>query len=127
MRLIIAGGRDYRLTSEDLEYLDSLLPEVREVITGGARGADQDGAAWAHRHGIPVVVFQPNWKRFGRAAGPIRNREMAAIADAVALFPGGRGTADMLAAARTARLRVLQRRMASHANQIAPSDSLSGS
>jgi len=30
-----------------------------------------------------------------QAAGPIRNGTMAHYADAVALFPGGRGTEDM--------------------------------
>jgi hypothetical protein len=106
LRLIIAGGRDYRLSPADIARLDELLPEVSEVVSGAASGVDSDGEEWAARHGIKVYSFPAEWKRHGRAAGPIRNRLMAEYADAVALFPGGRGTANMHAEAVRAGLRV---------------------
>lgn len=109
MKLIIAGGRDYRLMPDDWEYLDS-LDDVTEVVTGGASGADLGGKLWAISRGIPFKLFFPEWEKHGKAAGPIRNREMASYADAVVLFPGGKGTDDMLRAARAQGIRIYDRR-----------------
>lgn len=68
--------------------------------------ADACGEAWAKENGIPVRVFPADWGTHGKAAGPMRNWQMARYADAVALFPGGPGTTDMYAKAITAKLRV---------------------
>lgn len=94
MKLIIAGGRDYHLTDDDRQKLDG-IPNVSEVVSGGATGADAGGEQWASLRGIPVKMFRADWTRYGKYAGPRRNTEMAQYADAVALLPGGRGTADM--------------------------------
>ncbi len=115
MKLIIAGGRDYHLTEHDLARLDG-IEGVEEVISGGASGADAGGEQWARSHGIPVTVMRADWddlthpraviktrrdgSRYNAAAGPIRNEKMASIADALAVFPGGSGTADMVAQAK---------------------------
>ncbi|MDF1659966.1 MAG: SLOG family protein [Verrucomicrobiales bacterium] len=93
MAVIVAGGRDYQFTDDDIAKLDGI--PIREVVSGGASGADRCGEQWAESRGIPVKRFPADWKTHGRAAGPIRNRQMAEYADAVALFPGGRGTASM--------------------------------
>jgi len=90
---IIAGGRGYFLTPADVAWLDTL--PIREVVSGGARGVDQDGERWAASRNIPVKLFPAEWNRYGLRAGPLRNRQMAEYAEAAALFPGGRGTANM--------------------------------
>jgi hypothetical protein len=92
-KYIVAGGRDYQLTDYDRTILD-FLP-IGEIVSGGAPGADSGGEQWAAAKGIPVTRFDPDWNKHGRAAGPIRNRQMAAYADAVVLFPGGKGTDSM--------------------------------
>lgn len=100
MKTIIAGGRDYRLTARDYVELEKLRPYISEVVCGRATGADTCGKEWAQAHGIPVKDFIPDWEKHGNAAGPIRNSDMAAYADALIAFPGGRGTADMIRKAR---------------------------
>lgn len=97
MRLIIAGGRDYCLTDADMAWLDAIheAHDIAMVLSGGADGADRGGSIWAASHGIEVRYYLPEWGQRGRAAGPIRNRQMAENADAVALFPGGKGTTSM--------------------------------
>lgn len=109
MRLIIAGGRRYRLKREDYEFLDS-LDDVTEVVSGKCTGADRDGESWAKSRKIPVNPFPANWKKFGNAAGPMRNKEMSMHADAVVLFPGGKGTASMAEEAEKAGLKIFDRR-----------------
>lgn len=73
-------------------------PKVKEVVSGGAQGVDASGEAIAELHGIPVKVFRADWKKHGKAAGPIRNAEMASYADAlVAVWDGkSRGTGNMI-------------------------------
>jgi len=109
MRTIIAGGRDYILTEEDFLWLDSLKPGISEVVCGGARGADTGGFNWGWSRGIPVKSFPADWNAHGKAAGFIRNRQMAQYAERVVLFPGGRGTAHMLKEAQAAKLIIITR------------------
>ena len=106
LRLIIAGGRDYKLTSEDKAALDALMGRVVEVVCGCCTGADEGGKQWAIDHNIPVQYFPANWTKYGDAAGPIRNEQMAVYANAVALFPGGKGTASMARIAKGYGLRI---------------------
>ena len=113
MKLIIAGGRDYEITKEDHFFLNDILLNagpISEVVSGGARGADSAGKWWAARTGIKVKVFKADWDTHGKAAGPIRNREMAKYADAVVLFPGGRGTNSMYEQAKAHGLTIYDRR-----------------
>lgn len=93
MKLILAGGRHYRFDDMDWERLRLLNPT--EIVCGGATGADECGRQWAIDREIPVKTFPADWAKHRRAAGPIRNRQMAEYADAVALFPGGKGTESM--------------------------------
>ena len=108
MKLVVAGGRSQELTAADLAKLDAIhaAQPVMELVSGGAAGVDRAAEAWAASLGIPVRRFQADWRRYRRGAGPIRNREMAAYADAVAVFPGGSGTRNMRAEARRAGKRV---------------------
>ncbi len=93
LAVVVAGGRDYRITEADEAWLDTL--PIREVVSGGASGADAGGEAWAKKRGIPIKRFPADWNTHGRAAGPIRNRQMAEYAEGAVLFPGGRGTDSM--------------------------------
>ena len=108
MKLIIAGGRNYRLTLTDRDKLDVLSREIRidEVVSGHAFGADRDGEAWADSKEIPVVRFDADWVKYKRGAGPIRNSEMAGYADALVAFQGGKGTNDMVKKAKAAGLKI---------------------
>lgn len=111
MRTIICGGRRHYLTSADFNWLDEIratLP-ITSVISGGAAGVDTGGEIFARTRNIPLTVCHADWKRWGGAAGPIRNQEMAEIADAVITFPGGTGTADMVRRAKDKGLRIISR------------------
>lgn len=100
-RCVVAGGRTYQLTEKDKERLDSIAG-IGELVSGGARGADSCAEQWATLRKIPIVRFKADWEAHGKAAGPIRNRQMARYADIVVLFPGGRGTNSMRREAKKA-------------------------
>jgi len=96
VRLIIAGGRDYQLTTEDQLFLESLLPRITCVVSGGARGADAAGERFAKHFGLPLRQFPAQWDKYGKSAGYRRNEQMAEFADAMVVFPGGRGSQHMV-------------------------------
>lgn len=96
MKIVIAGGRDYELTGDDLAHLDVLAGNsITELVSGGCRGVDRQAEMWAERKGIKVKRFLPDWTTYGKAAGPMRNDEMAQYCDLAIIFPGGRGTKNM--------------------------------
>lgn len=100
MKLIIAGSRRIKATQHliDLAFSKSNLPVPTEVVSGGAMGVDHEGEKWAQIMGIPVKHFPADFKKYGKAGGPIRNREMALYADALlAIWDGkSRGTRNMV-------------------------------
>lgn len=117
VRIIVAGGRDfgdYQLTADTLDaLLRELDTEKVMIVSGGCRGADALGEAYAEAHGIPVKRFPADWKNYGRAAGPIRNRQMAEYASQgkgilLAFWNGtSRGTASMISLAEKHGLDVI--------------------
>lgn len=109
VRVIVCGGRNYSDGSTVARVLSSLDPRSLTVVHGGAPGADSLADDWCRTFGVAVDPHPADWKRYGRAAGPIRNREMVnAGADLVIAFPGGDGTADCVRAAYDADLTVLE-------------------
>lgn len=109
LRLIVAGGRDYQDEATVFAVLDRIHREriIAEIIHGDAPGADTLAGRWAKARGVTCTPCPADWKAHGKAAGPIRNRYMLTLTpDGVVLFPGGRGTADMRAAALHAGVKV---------------------
>jgi hypothetical protein len=79
------------------------------IVHGNARGADRWAALIAKELGYKVEPHPANWTRYGRSAGPIRNREMLASGVVLVIaFPGGRGTDDMIKQAMKAGVKVLR-------------------
>lgn len=109
MKVIIAGSRTIRNYYEVSQAIQDSGFKVTEVVSGGAAGVDLLGEEWARYNGyIPVRRFPADWTKHGKAAGPIRNGEMAAYADALIEIHDGesRGTADMIRQAEKAGLLV---------------------
>lgn len=106
MRVLVCGGRDYADWARVKEVLDAL--KVTHIIHGAARGADSLGGRYATEHDILSSEFPALWDKYGRAAGPIRNKQMLTEAkpDLVVAFPGGRGTANMVKQAEKAGVSV---------------------
>jgi len=109
MRVLICGDRHW--TDKDaIRNVLASLEGVTHVIEGEARGADTLARVVAEELGITVLPFPANWTKYGRAAGPIRNRQMLdeGKPDLVIGFHNNltesRGTKNMLEQARKARI-----------------------
>ncbi len=75
MRVLICGARDFD-EPEAIEAVVNGLSEDDIVIHGCADGADSMAGIFAKRRGLKVLEFPARWDIHGRAAGPIRNKEM---------------------------------------------------
>ena len=99
VRVIIAGSRSYPGGYEGVHRAVVASGfEIATVISGVARGVDTAAILWAEGRGIPVESYPADWEKYGKKAGPIRNQQMADVADAlIALWDGkSRGTRDMI-------------------------------
>jgi hypothetical protein len=110
MKVIIAGSRTYKNYNELKQICDFYLRNQKsvEIVSGGAKGADLLGERYAKERGLKIKVFTPDWERFGKKAGIIRNEEMAKYADGLIAFWDGqsRGTKHMIEYAKLRGLKV---------------------
>jgi hypothetical protein len=120
LSLVIAAGGGRDLAWPQQRIAAELLARtggrpVHLLLHGGARGADAAIGRAAQQLGWASLVMPAQWQLHGRAAGPIRNRELLeqAISRAeahsspgyqasvlVVAFPGGTGTASLVQQAR---------------------------
>lgn len=101
-KIIIAGCRDFNNYESAKKCLDMYLPTLHlnniEIVSGGAKGADALGERYAIENGYKLTRFTADWDRFGKAAGPIRNEQMAIYANYLIVFWDeiSSGTGDMV-------------------------------
>lgn len=110
MKVIVCGSRTWRNRSLIARHIRSLPPGTL-VIHGNARGADRIAGELAEYYGYDVKPMPADWKKFGRAAGPIRNGQMLLEKpDLVIAFMDAqnptRGTQDMMDQAKAAGVEV---------------------
>ena len=91
---IVAGGRDFVDDEMLTKELENMISMDDGVISGGARGADTLAYDWAGESGRKRKMIPADWDKHGKAAGAIRNQQMAQIGDALIAFWDGksRGT-----------------------------------
>ena len=107
MKLAIVGSRTFtdkafmmkQLMEWKVEYGSDLA-----VVSGGAKGADSIAESLAWFMDIPVIIYKPDWKKFGKQAGYLRNVKIVEAADALLAFYGpegeSKGTAHSVSLAR---------------------------
>jgi hypothetical protein len=114
--VIIAGSRDF----VDYGTLESYCHDtIRDneywkrgairIISGGARGADTLGERFAREFHYDLLIMDADWQKHGKAAGMIRNRQMAELpSQALIAFWDGKsvGTKGMIKIAKDKGLKV---------------------
>jgi predicted Rossmann fold nucleotide-binding protein DprA/Smf involved in DNA uptake len=91
MNLGIIGSRsfnDYELLKKEV---DDFIKDIKidHIVSGGAKGADSLGEKYAGEHGIKILIFLPDWQKFGKKAGYIRNIDIIENSDIVIAFWDG--------------------------------------
>lgn len=110
MRILITGSRDFL----DYELMKNTLKKYKgknaTIIHGACRGADLTADFVAKKFGFNVEKYPANWQKYGKSAGPIRNKEMLeSDIDLVLAFPIGesKGTRNCISQAKAKNIPVI--------------------
>ena len=100
LTIAVAGGRDfkdYKLLKRTLDEIYNKM-KIKCIITGGVRGADKLAAKYSLEKGIPLIEKIPDWKKYGKNAGLIRNGDIIRDVDRVVCFWDGKskGTKNVI-------------------------------
>ena len=105
--LCVAGSRNLTPPDKFVSVFTSALLHVMkgyglkhvrelEIIAGDQRGVDRWVQDFAKRISVEFQEYPADWNSLGHAAGPLRNSEMADVAEYLIAFPGGKGTINMI-------------------------------
>lgn len=105
-KVAVIGSRDFTDYKMLCEVLDKY--DIREIVSGGARGADSLAARYAKERGIGLTEFIPDWS-VGKYAGHIRNQDIIDYCDIVIAFWDleSKGTKDSISKAKRANKPVI--------------------
>ena len=96
MKVAVIGSSDYNDYDEVKNTLKGL--NITLIVSGGAKGADTLGERYADENNIPKKIFLPDWNKYGKRAGFIRNTDIINEAELVVAFWDGesKGTKDSI-------------------------------
>lgn len=98
MKKIGIVGTRRRDSQEAYSKVEQKFLEIYEegdwLVSGGCpKGGDRFAEIIAKKFGVPIIIFYPDWKRYGRGAGIVRNTDIAKESDVIiaclARTPGG--------------------------------------
>jgi len=80
MKVAIVGSRsmfDCQVLVETLfNCFVHIFGKPTKIISGGAKGVDSFAEDFAHVHNIELQIFKPDWAKYGKQAGFIRNEDI---------------------------------------------------
>lgn len=99
-KLMISGSRSIRnlkIIFDELEKIYAAHPDLI-LISGGAKGVDSIAEEWSRFRKLPIEQHKPDWSKYGKGAGIVRNKEMVLAADYVLIFWDGesKGTKSVI-------------------------------
>lgn len=117
--VVVCGSRSFKDYTVLHRYLDKVvywLDDVVLYVGDCKKGVDALAVQWAQRNWYAYKIFYADWDSLGKAAGPVRNKEMIRQACEdhpkplfVAIWDGeSSGTKDCI---RRARKRIHRRRV----------------
>lgn len=90
IKIVVGGCRDFTDSEYVFKCLDEYLSKTDDdeivFISGHCSGVDAAAEKYAELNGYKTVIFPAEWKKYGKAAGPIRNRLMVEMCDTVIAF-----------------------------------------
>lgn len=108
INLAIVGCRSYDDYKTFKTILDDFIDEIGSkpdtIISGGAKGIDSMAEKYAKDNNIPVNIFYPDWDKYGRVAGILRNTNIINSSTHVIALPSKKsvGTYDSINKAKKA-------------------------
>lgn len=84
MKVAVVGSRnihDKELVWSFMEECHKFDSKFDKIVSGGAKGVDTFAEEYAKLHHINTCIFKPDWERFGKSAGLIRNADIIGKCD----------------------------------------------
>jgi len=109
IKIGFVGSREFNTplieVAKKIETVVIKLVEKYEIfipISGGAKGADILSEKICEAYGQIPVIFEPDWKKYGKGAGMKRNTTIVDNSDILIAFWDGKsnGTADSITKAQ---------------------------
>lgn len=90
-RIVVSGSRDFNDYDKVKEYIELCISNIKGkyeliFVSGGCRGVDMLGERYAEENGFKMERYIANWNKYGKRAGPERNKYMAEISDYIICF-----------------------------------------
>jgi len=107
MIVAVIGSRSFNDYNKVVDTLSKI--DISVVISGGAVGADKLGERYANENEIPTKIFLPDWEKYGKSAGFIRNTQIIEEAELGVAFwdMESTGTKDSISKAEKLGKKVL--------------------
>jgi len=88
IKLAVVGSRSFNNYSIMKQALTQRLPFV--LVSGGAKGADSLAERFARENDLETIIHFPEWKKYGRKAGYLRNSFIVRDCDKLVAFWDGK-------------------------------------
>lgn len=102
-RVVVSGCRSYNDYNEAKKFIDICISKIKTeysliFVSGACRGADLLGERYAQENNYTLEKYPAEWDKFGKSAGPRRNKKMAETGDFFICFWDGKspGTKTMI-------------------------------
>ncbi|MDD5151798.1 MAG: DUF2493 domain-containing protein [Flavobacterium sp.] len=88
MRVAVVGSRNINNKKEIFDILSRY--DISIVVSGGALGVDTIAEEYAENINIGTDIYLPDWKKYGKSAGFIRNKDIINNSDMTIAFWDGK-------------------------------------
>lgn len=98
MKIAVVGSREFK----DIKFIETILLQhfdgqllygdilyTEVLISGGARGVDSIAESFWKKHNGKTIIFKPDWDKYGKRAGFLRNELIINEAERVIAFWDG--------------------------------------
>ena len=93
LKAAIVGSRTFNDYNKLEHYIYNVCIEnnyqINAIISGGAAGADTLAEKFALNYGLHLTVIKPEWDKYGKSAGFIRNHDIIKNCDICFIFWDG--------------------------------------
>ena len=110
MKIGIVGSRTFNNYNLFEQVINKIVQENDIIVSGGAIGADSLAEMYAKIHKFETIIFKPEWEKYGKQAGFIRNSKIVEESDYIIAFWDGnsKGTLDTISKAENLGKQVIR-------------------
>ena len=78
MKLAVIGSRNFNNYNIVEKELNKVVQDynIETIVSGGATGADALGKKYAYTKNLEYIEILPEWNKYGKRAGFVRNTEI---------------------------------------------------